>query len=112
MEYRFMFLRTDKGVPVSCVAMKVSKSGEVTYGVSTQHPKDRFNRKVARELALGRMVSKPEVVKVNTISMHEISRTVVADLLKKEATPTRAYMAAKKWLKKASIKEMEASIKK
>ena len=112
MDYRFMFLRTDKGVPVACVAMKLSKSGEVTYAVSTQHPKDRFNRKVARELALGRLVSKPETVKVNTVSMHEVSRAVVSNLLVKDSTPTRTYMAAKKWLKKAALKELEVSYKK
>jgi len=108
MDYRFMFLRTDSGFPVACVAMKYSKAGMVTYGVSTQHPKDRFNRKLARDLALGRLVSSPWIAVVlgQNPSAHDISRAVVSDLLKKAVLPSRTYSAAKKWLKKVPKKEV------
>lgn len=99
-QVRFMFLRNKNNQPVGCLAIKFDKSKKrAYYQVSVLNPHDRFNRSVGRELALGRLHSKPFVVVVGTqFNMHEISKAVLADIELTKSLPARAVKAASLWL--------------
>jgi hypothetical protein len=105
MNHRIMFLRDRKDQPVGCVAIKVIKSDKplVVYGVSTLNPQDNFNRAVARQLALGRIIETPNsFLTRNNPSMHNITEGVMLDIAVNYKLPNRARQAAKLWLKKNS----------
>lgn len=101
-----MFLRDRKGVPVGCVAIRLHDQSEfsrslVSYQTSVLNPLDRFDRALARQLALGRMVEAPLTVKVPVDpSMYEVTLAVMTDLSSDSGQPTRARQAAKRWLRK------------
>lgn len=99
--YRVMYLRSSDGRPVGCVAMSVDRdAGVAAYQLSVLNPADYFDRKVARHLALGRLVEQPKSVPMlKNASMHDVSREVMTALVKGDNTPARALKAAKLWLK-------------
>ena len=96
-----MYLRDSSGQPVGCVAIKVSQSQRLaTYQFSVLNPADRFNRAVARQLALGRMVEAPFTVRLPSLaSMHDITEAVFRDIESDRLTPSRARKAARQWLR-------------
>ena len=103
MEHRVQYLRNSKGQPVGCVAIKLHQTGKatntVTYQVSVLNPDDQFNREVARQLALGRMVEKPCSVAVKrAASKFEITTAVFDQIQHDTRMPSRARKAAKMWL--------------
>lgn len=100
MNSRIMFLRDTKGHPVGCVAINVDlKNHRLSYQMSTLNPCDRFDRKLARHLALGRLVEIPIKVSLprNKLSCHEISMAVMIDLATSNA-PSRMVKAAQQWI--------------
>lgn len=99
-DYRVMFLRSNDGRPIGCVAIAVDrKKRTLRYGLSVLNPADKFDRKVARQLAIGRLIEVPASVSVRAdANMHDITRTVMQDLLTDIKTPSRAVRAAKFWL--------------
>lgn len=52
-QMRIFYIRNSKNVPVGCIAME-RVSGGFSFGVSTHNPADKFNRAIAREIAVGR----------------------------------------------------------
>ena len=107
MDHRIQFLRDSKGQPVGCVAIQLhhtwseARSEYVTYQVSVLHPQDRFNRAMARQLALGKLVEAPFVAVVpRDPSRHEISTAVFKDICEDTHAPNRARKAARLWLSK------------
>jgi hypothetical protein len=107
MDYRIQFLRDSKGQPVGCVAIKLHQSGGsfrsdyVTYQVSVLHPQDRFNRAMARQLALGKLIEAPFVAMVpRDPSRHEITTAVFQNICEDTQAPNRARKAARFWLSK------------
>ncbi len=99
MDFRFMFLRDEKGAPVGCVAITLEKD-YAFFQVSTLNPADRFDRKLARQLAIGRTVENPMSVKVTKKgNIHDVSRAVMQAISKSALLPTRSVKAAKLWLK-------------
>lgn len=60
---RIFYIRDNKGQPVACLAYRDSDDGLVRYGLSTLHPNDRFDRSLARKIALGRLRIAPDVVR-------------------------------------------------
>ena len=101
MDYRVMFLRSEQGRPVGCLAIKLNrKARTLEYGVSVLNPADKFDRKVARQLAIGRMTETPTTIGpvLYDLSMHEISRVVMLTISMDRTMPTRAVKAARLWL--------------
>lgn len=98
---RIMFLRDSKDHPVGCLAISMDrKNHRLNYQMSVLNPDDRFDRKMARHLALGRLVEKPVSVPVkrgHELTMHEISCVVMEHVATSKA-PSRARKAAKFWL--------------
>lgn len=114
---RYMYLRDEHRNPIGCVAIWLHrKKGYLEYQVSVVNPVDRvdplsgksvpFNRNVARDLALGRLVSQGLMVRIDgDATMNEITHAVMSDLANLFAPafpgdiPNRAIRAAKLWLK-------------
>lgn len=101
MNTRIMFLRDANYVPTGCLAINVDrKNHRLSYQFSVLNPADQFNRPVARQLALGRLIEKPIFVPMKRdeeISMHSVSQRVMMHLALSNA-PGRAIKAAKFWL--------------
>lgn len=67
MTYHIHFIRDSKMRPMACVAFsdKISAdTQQLEYGISVLHPKDQFNRKIARQLAIGRLIESPKKIAV------------------------------------------------
>jgi hypothetical protein len=98
---RIMFLRDANYVPTGCLAINVDrKNHRLSYQFSVLNPADKFNRSVARQLALGRLLEKPIFVPLKRdeeINMHTISQSVMLHLSNSKS-PGRAIKAAKFWL--------------
>jgi|GEM_PF-2732673 len=98
---RVMYLRDERYNPVGCVAISLTKNRQtVRYQLSVLNPVDKFERSLARHIALGRLVEKP-------IRLHgfdgnqdnnEITYAVMQSILESKTVPTRAKKAAKLWL--------------
>lgn len=103
MSDRTMFLRDKSGNPVGCLAIiAFPDSNTVEYQFSVANlEQDTFDRKVARGLALGRLVELPISVRLpaRNFTMYDISRAVMKNLTRREGVPSRAVKAAKLWLK-------------
>lgn len=107
MEHRVQYLRDERGQNVGCIAIQVHHDvGElywslVEYQVSVVNPLDTFDRSVARQLALGRMVEAPFTVRVPiNPTMYEISRAIMKDITRDSGMPSRARKAARLWLRR------------
>lgn len=100
MEHRIMYLRTRSGNPVGCLAIRLNPRTQfVEYQLSVLNPLDRFDRKVARQLALGRLAETPITLRVpRNPTMYDISVAVMRDLSHTKTAPSRAIKAAKLWL--------------
>lgn len=105
MSRRIMYLRSEIGHPVGCLAIQLNRhDGQISYGLSVLNPRDRFNRAVARQLALGRLVEEPFKVNISReATMHDISEAVMKDILKYKDAPTRAIKAARLWVRQNSF---------
>lgn len=103
---RVMFLRNRQNHAVGCLAITLDrKSNSVDYQYSVLNPLDSFDRKVARHLALGRLLENPISVSVpKDATMHDVSRAVMTSLSSSKKVPTRAVKAAKLWLNDARFK--------
>jgi hypothetical protein len=95
---RFMYLRDERRKPVACVAMR-RDGNNVLYQLSTAHPKDQFDKKLARTIAVGRLEDDPVVLNFEEelTSGHLISSHVMQDVLD-NSTARRAIDGAKNWL--------------
>lgn len=105
MNHRIMYLRDRSGNPVGCIAIKLLPQVEydrqlVLYQTSVLNPLDHFDRALARQLALGRMVEKPLTIRViSDPSMHDVTAEIMRDIAADSSQPTRARLAAKRWLR-------------
>ena len=97
--FRIMFLRDDRFQPVGCIAINLTKGGQVSYQVSVLNPVDNFDRKVARQLAIGRLIEKPIFANIESRSMFDISTVVMQSIVSSKHFPARAVKAARNWLK-------------
>lgn len=57
MTIRYLYIRDEKRTPVACLAYRKLDSDSLEYGLSvlSQEDKFKFNRKLARTIAAGRM---------------------------------------------------------
>lgn len=75
VQTRFIYVRDNKGFPIGCIAYRVSSRSTlpssiktyISYGYSLWNPKDKFNKKAARQCAEGRMRKKPVELRENGI---------------------------------------------
>lgn|SRR5574337_218798 len=109
MEHRIQYLKDEHGHYVGCIAIREhsahsgSKTVLVEYRLSVLNPLDQFDKDVARQLALGRMVEAPYTVRVNVNpNMHDIGRAIMKDILADSNAPSRARRAARLWLNRAA----------
>lgn len=100
-KFRIMFLRDSKNQPVGCVAIGLTRSQKnIKYQVSVLNPIDQFDRSLARQIALGRLVESPFTVALTgDVDMHQISLAVMRDLKDNDNVPARANRAARRWLR-------------
>ena len=106
MEHRVQYLKDQNGHYVGCIAIRErpAQDGErfalVEYRLSALNPLDEFDKDVARQLALGRMVEAPYTVRVRANpNMHDVSVAIMTDILRDVDAPTRVRKAAKYWLR-------------
>jgi hypothetical protein len=109
---RIVFLRGDGWRPVGCVAIHVEPgSATLRYGLSVLNPTDNFDRKMARHLALGRLVEIPHTLKMHRhggeLTMHDITTMVMIDLVNRKGVPNRAAKAAKWWLLRTEMLDQD-----
>lgn len=100
-----MYLRDKNGWTVGCVAMLLqSKERQVGFQLSVVNPADKFERVLARQLALGRLVEQPYFVSLpRQYNAHDISEAVMVAIRNNSALPTRAREAARRWLRVNSL---------
>lgn len=105
--YRIMFIRGSNNHPVGCLALKFN-NGSVDYQVSTLNPVDRFNRPVARQLALGRLLEAPITITTNNSNIHDVVRSVMNHVINNKTVPNRTRKAAANWMRNANNLKLEA----
>lgn len=88
------------GNPVGAVAIRVKEGRRMAeYQVSVLNPLDRFDRAMARQLALGRLAEAPFTVPLpKNATMDDITRAVMMDIMSDPGAVSRARKAAKLWL--------------
>jgi hypothetical protein len=101
---RSMFLRYKSGTPYGCLAIEV-KETELHYQLSLQNPVDRWDRKMAHEIATARLVRRPFVVSTTSfektqLNHHDITYAVMMDLIgvRYAIVPGRVLRSAKRWV--------------
>lgn len=102
MSRRVMFLRSPNGHPVGCIAISLDKKNcTVQYQLSVLNPSDQFDRSIARQLAIGRLVENPITISVRSdANRDEISFAIMEHIVLtgRNVLPSRAVKAAKLWL--------------
>jgi len=101
-----MYLRDKKYNPIGCVAISLTKNREVVrYQLSVVNPVDKFEKSLARHIALGRLLENP--VRLRGFSGDQdnfaITKSVMLDILNSKTAPARAKKAAKNWLRYNTI---------
>lgn len=99
--YKIMFLRASNNHPVGCLAMRQMHNG-VQYQLSTLNPSDNFDRRVARQLAIGRAVEMPNFISYNKNdiqSFNDVVALVMEDIISRKEVPNRSKIAAQNWLR-------------
>lgn len=103
---RFIYLRDQNKQPHACVAVAFNKkTKQVVYALSSLNPMDKFNREVARDLAVGRLLQRGNELDLSDLEnpdCHTITRVILKDLLTldNDDLPSRARKLAKRWLAK------------
>jgi len=94
--------------PVGCVAIEVRpETNEIRYAFSACSPLDKFNSRVARDKATGRLVSHPIVINCKVPEKgYEITQKVMEDIISKNTNQEQgrsflAYDAAQQWLNRS-----------
>lgn len=97
-KFKFMFLRGEHNFPIGCIAMRRFEN-RIEYQISTLNPKDRFDRRLARQLALGRLIENPIKVFSVTPKLDGTYKIIMEHIRLNDEMPKRAKVAATKWLK-------------
>jgi hypothetical protein len=97
---RIMFLRDRSGNAIGCVVISIDRNKKKAYfNISVQNPADTFNRKLARQLAIGRMIESPMTVALKKdATMHDVTAAVMLSIRANKDLPKRAVQAASNWL--------------
>lgn len=99
---KIMYLRDASRRPFGCLAMKVDKkTNVVAYQFSVVHPKDTFDKQLAKTIATGRLDTGPLEVIFTGESTHDIVKAVMNDMLEthmEPPVPQKAKKFAKQWV--------------
>ncbi len=115
-DVKFIYVRNTKGAPIGCVAYRVSDDYPIVeYGLSTQHPNDRFSKALARNIAVARLNKSANRVETGTPKLPAEARSAAANhvftaLVADKSTPGRVRKAAVRWLstpRKAGVDNFE-----
>ncbi len=72
------YVRNSNGLPIGCIAFRdVYDANDhlyVEYGISVRNPSDAWNRSLARQIAIGRMIEQP--FRIASIPNWNISRII------------------------------------
>lgn len=106
MSHKIKYLRSSAGNLVGCIASRYNRDNRtVQYQASYCSPYDEFSKSLAREIAVGRLTTKPIEIELDrhfspgeTISTHDVMRAIMTDLHDSGA-PSSAVKAAKLWIK-------------
>jgi len=108
------YLRDQRGMPVACVAygFRVYDNGEfkdmLQFGISCHNPKDRFDRKLAREIAVGRFLKSPMFLSLDASAgtnpslnraFHELMLKLAGNWWTSGTIPMRVQGAAKNYIR-------------
>lgn len=98
---RYFYLRDEKNFPIGCIAMDLD-FGTISYGLSVLNPVDKFNRRLAKTIATGRMKfnEKPTMHFGGKVSMHMVTKSVMESISRDATSPARARKAARNWLRR------------
>jgi hypothetical protein len=102
---KIFYLRDRTGLPVTCVVSGMKLSG-IVFAVSTYNPIDVFSKRIAREVATGRLAKEggEHLCAGNNVKQRLVRQIAVNDKL-----PTRTRLAAKLWLKNAEKSKPKAA---
>jgi hypothetical protein len=96
---KFSYMRDSENRPLACVCFE-SSNGVVNYGVSFWNPKDKFDKRVAREVAYGRLQKHPgNYTFENTWSFNSLFSFIVNN----EKVPARLKRAVKSYAKSKTL---------
>jgi hypothetical protein len=106
---RIFYLRDETGFPIATVATDLLMTLEgvavgVVYGIAIWNPKDKFNKALSREIAIGRMDLNGKILNVR----ENFKSAVMADIADRKALneghdeailmPNKVRRAAERWL--------------
>jgi hypothetical protein len=116
---RFMYVRNAQYEPIGCVAITINRGkNRAEYGLSMRNPSDAvddrqrrlpFDRQLAQRLAemdLSPRSSRLQVPRVyipNDATMHDITESVLKDIIASGNAPSGAVKFAKRWLQASDI---------
>lgn len=112
---RFMYVRDAKFEPIGCVAITINRGkNRAEYGLSMRNPIDaydrckrrvKFDKTYAQRLASGNMsYAAPRRVYIpSDATMHDISESVLKDIVARGEAPSSAVKFAKHWLRTTEI---------
>jgi len=116
---RFMYVRNANYEPIGCVAITVNRGkNRAEYGLSMRNPSDAvddrhrklpFDRTLAQKLAeidLSPRHHRPQAPRVyipNNATMHDITESVLKDIVASGNAPSGAVKFAKRWLQAFNI---------
>lgn len=100
MATKFMYLRARRSdSPTGCVAFTVTDN-VISYQLSIVHPRDRFDRKLARTIAEARLRKSPIVIdgKADNMQAWDMIKAVMSAIAKSTDIPVRVSDVAIAWL--------------
>lgn len=97
-----VYLHDKYGQQVGCVVVSVN-GNVVEYNYSVCNKADKFDKSLARHIALGRLMESPIVAgKVNEFARgYDVLNVVMNDLSNSLTTPTRAKKAVRHWMNRS-----------
>lgn len=106
---KYFYLRDKHHQPVGCVASKIDYNNrQVLYHISLLHDGDSFDKKVARDIACGRLTKEPLCIPfddVGVLTAHMVNKAVMLKIAhnmvlgKDVCSSSKARSAAKRWLR-------------
>jgi len=103
---KLFYLHNKNNFPVACVASDLKPDGSILVAVSTYNPIDPFDKRVARDVAIGRLASGRHFFCIN--ASNNVKARILELIAGSEYIPNRTKVAARLWLKQATEKAKAA----
>jgi len=92
-------LTLTRGNPRVCIAYRIDqKENVLLYSIASVHPKDTFYKDRGRQIAAGRLLVAPNVIKGIPDSNFEITKKIVEDLVENDDVSRTVKKLAENWL--------------